>query len=193
MATKGPVYRPEDTHWNPYGAAAAIGAMVESVAPGVWAPEDIGPAPPREVVGGLTKMMGLTRTESVPRLEYDRSDGGSDAVTTMTVSAPRVEHWLTTGGAATVDGRTLIVGDSFFGGMLEHFAPWFAEIVYVPVQRIGCHDALEEIGEIDRVILERVERVAYGTNYEKLMAPLLAHLAGEPLPPEPDSCVVAEE
>ena len=194
-----PVYRPHDTHWNPYGAAAAIGSIVESVSPGVWSREDIDPGPGYEVVGGLSRMLGLINTELVPGLTSDRADGDAGPVTSTTTLAPRVKRMVTTGGAPTVQGRTLIVGDSFFGGVLDHFAPWFADIIYVPVQRIGCHDALAVIDEVDRVILERVERVAYGAgpesgvDYEALMAPLLAHLAGEPLPPESDSCTVAEE
>ena len=132
-------------------------------------------------------------------MTYDRAAGEAGPVPSPTTLAPRVTRLVPAGGAASVQGRTLSGGGGFCGGVLGRFAPGWAVGLCVPVQRIGCHDALAVIDEVDRVILERVERVAYGAgpesgvDYEALLAPLLAHLAGEPLPPGSDSCTEALE
>ena len=137
-------------------------------------------------------MMGLQQTESVPELAYDRGDGEVEPVTTITNPSRHVERRVTTGGAPTVQGRTLIVGDSFFDNLMDHIAPWFADVTFVPVQSIACHDTIKHIGKkVDLVILERVERNAYRTDYEKALKPLkplIAHLGGRALPREPKSC-----
>ncbi|HUP53976.1 MAG TPA: hypothetical protein VM408_00595 [Methylomirabilota bacterium] len=168
-------YYRTDSHWTAEGAAPAIRALVESIQPGLW-----DAAPPVRAgeaahVGDLSVLLGLPETERAG--VFERSGvtltQAEIPVTVKTGGVRPVMRYTATGGAA-VPGTTLVVCDSFMRVIRDDVAPWFADSVWVHVDDLSRHDDLAvQLPAFDRVIVERGERLAYVTDYELMLRPLL--------------------
>ncbi len=173
----GPIYWRSDTHWNDIGALAAIGAIVEAEAPGVWDTDDIRIDGVSPRVGDLSRLIGLPDIELAPRVVIDRggvlSRHDLDAGIVTTPGRELVQYRLA-GGGPTVPGRTLIVYDSAFGVHADLIAPWFADSVWLHVNELIEHPRIvAALPPFDRILVERVERLAYSRDLATTLAPLL--------------------
>lgn len=172
-----PIYWHSDTHWNDVGALAGVRALIDAVAPGVWEPGAIRIDGAAIRIGDLSRQIGLPVREPAPRIVIERAgtltrrelDAGL-------VVAPGREllQYRVSGNDAVVPGRTLIVYDSSFGVHADLIAPWFAESTWLHVNELIEHPSIvAALPAYDRIIVERVERLAYTRDLAVTLAPLL--------------------
>jgi hypothetical protein len=172
-----PVYFDQDSHWTPTGAMAAIEALVESLAPGLWDPSEITIDGTSRYPMELARLMGKPRDGIVPRYVV------RPTVTVEHTTLPTAVHlgnardigvYHATGTDHVVPGRTLFVYDSFFAINRQRITPWFERSVWVHAADLRDHPELADIlPAFDTIVVERVERGAYETNLEQLLAPIL--------------------
>ena len=69
-----------------------------------------------------------------------------------------------------IDGRTLVVYDSFFGTSEERIAPWFRESLWVHYNDLLYHPELvDDLPPFDGIVLERAERHAHSVDAMDLL------------------------
>lgn len=171
-----PLYFRADSHWTPTALMVEVHALVDSLQPGVWQESDVRPGPPLERDQELSRLLGLSKVEVVadvrvrPAMKVVERDV---PLKEHTHAARAVFEFRSTGLEPVVEGRTLIVYDSFFGNYIRHLAPFFRDSVWVHVDDLAANPALAtELGRIDTVIFERVERELYRSNVSALFGPL---------------------
>ena len=124
----------------------------------------------------LARLLGLGRTEKVPdtllrpRMKTVETDV---PVPTKVHAARAVFEFKATGDGPVIEGRTIVVYDSFFGNYIERVARFFGDSVSIHVDDLTRSPSLAaEIGPVDRVIFERVERELYRTRPDALFRAL---------------------
>ena len=165
-----------NSHWTPEGAAPAIRALVESLEPGLWDAAPPVPAGEADHVGDLSALLGLPERERVP--VYERTgmtvEREEIPVTVKSGGIRPVMRYRATGPGAVVPGTTLIVYDSFQQIINDDLTPWFEDSVWLHVDDLSRHGELAaQMPAFDRVIIARGERLAYLTDYEAMLRPLL--------------------
>ena len=174
--TDDPRYFERDSHWTETGAMPAIKALIESIEPGLWASEPPIPAGPKSRLGDLSRLIGLPSREVVET--FDRP-GVTLSATSLPSSyiAPDghvLREFKAVGTDAVIPGRTLIVYDSFFGIVQEDVASWFADSVWLHIDDLSRRSkVVGDLPPFDRVVVTRVERLAYLSNYEQVLHPLV--------------------
>lgn len=171
-----PLYFERDSHWTETGAMPAIRALVESLEPGLWDSAPPAQAGPQTFVGDLSLMVGLPSSQRAPTFERPGVSLSRTTVpTSLDARGQRPVQRFTTGGTqAVVPGRTLILYDSFFGKVQDDVASWFAESVWLHIDDLSLHsDVVGDLPPFDRVVLARTERLAYLTDYAKVLTPLI--------------------
>ena len=169
-----PLYWAQDTHWNSYGMLAAIRSVMDSLDPGVWATDAIvslASADPH--VGDLMRMLGREEPETLPQLTVSRGYQPLEGV-------PGTLRFGAAGDGPVFPGRTLIVGDSFFEGAVRLLAPWFEDFTFVHINTVVDPEVARQLADrgVDTIVLERVERAAYRTDYVAVLEPLIQELGG---------------
>lgn len=171
-----PIYFSQDSHWTPTGALAAIRALVDSLAPGVWDPAEIGTDGTSTYPMELARLMGDPRDAVVPAyvVRPTMTVMASTIPTDVDLSeAPEITAYSTTGDGAVIPGTTLFVYDSFFNINRPRIVPWFEDSIWVHVGDLRAHpDLVADLPPIDRVVVERVERDVYDLDVAKLLEPL---------------------
>jgi hypothetical protein len=77
--------------------------------------------------------------------------------------------------ANAVEGRTLIVYDSYFRTNERRIAPWFRDSVWVHADDLKrSPELVADLPQFDRVVVERVERSVYDIDLDALLAPVIA-------------------
>jgi hypothetical protein len=173
-----PLYFRQDTHWTPLGAMIGTKSLVESLAPGTWDDAQMHIDGFANYDTDLSRLIGLPAKERVARIdvrpgvEVDRT---TIPVNVHLTSAEDIPHYVVPKAAAAVEGRTLIVYDSFFRTNETRIAPWFRDSVWVHADDLKHFPQLAaELPRFDRVVLERVERSVYDIDIDGLLAPLVA-------------------
>jgi hypothetical protein len=172
------LYFRQDTHWTPLGAVIATRALVESLAPGVWDDAEMPVQGFASYDTDLSRLMGLPTKERVPRLVI-RPGVKIERTTVPTSvdlkSARDIGHYTVDPAAPAVEGRTLILYDSFFRTNEARIAPWFRDSVWVHANDLERSPELAaDLGVFDHVVIERVERSAYDVDLDALLAPIIA-------------------
>lgn len=173
-----PLYFRQDTHWTPLGAVIATRALVESLAPGVWDETQMPVEGFASYNTDLSRIMGLPAKERLPRLVV-RPGVDVERTTVSTnvdlKNARDIGHYTVDPAAVAVEGRTLILYDSFFRTNERRIAPWFRDSVWVHTSDLEESPELAaDLPAFDHVIIERVERSAYDVDLEALLAPIIA-------------------
>lgn len=171
-----PLYWLADTHWTARGALPAIERLVERLQPGAWDGAVVVAGAPGERLGDLSRLIGLPRTEAAPRFAFlDGRVTEREALptTVVEVRGRELARFRVTGASSLVEGTTLIVHDSSFGVHAGLIAAWFEESVWLHVNELIEHPAIvEDLPPFDRIVVERVERLAGSRDYEVLLGPL---------------------
>ena len=90
-------------------------------------------------------------------------------------SARDIPHYRVEAGAAAVEGRTLIIYDSFFRSNVTRIAPWFRDSVWVHADDLKHFPQIAaDLPPFDHIVLERVERSVYDIDIDTLLAPVIA-------------------
>ena len=174
--TLGSLYFDQDSHWKPRALAAEVQALVDSLRPGVWNDADAVPQGVYRSGQELARLLGLSRDEKIPdtRLRPDVKAVETDVPVSTKIHAARaVFDFKATGNEPMIGGRTLIVYDSFFGNYIDRVARFFDDSVWIHVDDLTRNPSLAtEVGPVDRVIFERVERELYRTRTDVLFQAL---------------------
>ena len=181
------LYYATDTHWTPSGAMVAIRALIESIEPEVWADADVVTDGRLRRRTDLAALIGLSRFESTPRIRVrgEMTQERTDVpVPTEIANARSIFRVQARGEGPLIEGRTIIVYDSFFGIYVPLIAPFFADTTWVHVGDLLNHPELgTALGTFDTVILERVERGLYETDVETVLRALERPAVGALAPP----------
>jgi SGNH hydrolase-like domain, acetyltransferase AlgX len=173
-----PLYFRQDTHWTPLGAVIATRALVESLAPGIWDDAQMPIQGFTNVDTDLSRLIGLPRKERVPRLVVRPGvDVERTSVPTEVdlKSARDIGHYVVDRKAKAVEGRTLIVYDSYFRTNERRIAPWFRDSVWVHADDLKrSPELVADLPRFDHVVVERVERSVYDIDLDALLAPVIA-------------------
>jgi hypothetical protein len=157
------LYLTGDSHWNSAGASLFAGLVIDRLArdgaaPGVtFAPNEL-VGEHRDHTDDLYRLMGVTRTESTLRLESVRA-GVATTHETELVLGFSVQRWMSTSAEASlVEGRTLILHDSFFAAEAPILAPYFADLTALPLDILDRPGALAAPDGYDLVLVMQVQR-----------------------------------
>jgi hypothetical protein len=173
-----PLYFRQDTHWTPLGAVIATRALVEALAHGVWDETQMPVEGFASYNTDLSRIMGLPAKERIPRLVV-RPGVDVERTTVSTnvdlKNARDIGHYTVDPAVAAVEGRTLILYDSYFRTNERRIAPWFRDSVWVHASDLEESPELAaDLPAFDHVVIERVERSAYDVDLEVLLAPIIA-------------------
>jgi SGNH hydrolase-like domain, acetyltransferase AlgX len=159
------VYLRTDTHWTKLGSAMYAQAVAARLDPELAGRLRLYPVR-ISAVGDLTKLIGLTSPELVTSVSL--SSGGTvlsnpAAATAGVLKAnPRPVSWVTRPSDGLVQGRTLLLGDSFTNAALASLQPLFADGRFVSVGRFPERLIVGEIESSDTVVIEVVQRDVVG-------------------------------
>ncbi len=178
------LYWHQDSHWTPIGATPAIRALVDAAGPGIWDESAVRVDGVLDRATELSRLIGLPRTEPVPRVVVERAKTlertvvvRPSAIGAGTEPEPGervVFRYRGVGPDAVIPGTTVFVYDSFFGLYVSMIAPWFEDTIWVHVSDLAAHPELvDAIPSIDRLIVQAVEREAYDRPYATLLEPFL--------------------
>jgi alginate O-acetyltransferase complex protein AlgJ len=172
-----PLYFSQDSHWTPAGALPAIGALVESLAPGVWDPREITIDGRTHYPMELARLMGKPRDAILPKYIVRPSVSVEETVLPTAAdlgNARDIEVYTTSGSERVVPGTTLVVYDSFLNINKRRVTPWFEKTVWVHAGDLRDFPQIAaDLPPLDTIVLVRVERGAYDTNVETLLRPIL--------------------
>jgi hypothetical protein len=156
------VYQFRDSHWNQQGAALFAGLLVNRLSsdgvapPGAWEADDVVDGYTFKHKDDLFGFMGLVDYNDMvqmvserPGVATTRVDEKHDGVTT--------HRWVST-GPGLIEGRTLVLHDSFFLVNGDMLAPYFADLTALPLTAIGTPGDLATIDGYDHVIVLQVQR-----------------------------------
>lgn len=171
-----PIYHPRDTHWTGAGAALFVERMVDSLDPGLWRDGALRVAGTADFEPDLTRLLGLPQRVEVPEFEIVR-----DGVTT-TVSAevpvegaqPIRRSTSRTTGEGLVEGRSVVIYDSFGLSAIDLVQPFFADVSFVHWNAVDSPEAEALLDAADTVVAQGAEREVTWRVREKLDASGLA-------------------
>jgi hypothetical protein len=159
------VYARTDTHWTGVGAAMYAQALASHLDPELTPRLRLHPKRITKV-GDLMKLAGLTSPESMTSATV--STGGTvglspEAATGDSAQAlPKDGKWVTRPKKGLVQGRTLLLGDSFTGAALTNLRPLFAQGSFVTFSHASESRLVSEIEASDTVVIEVVQRAVVG-------------------------------
>ncbi len=179
-----PIYHPRDTHWTMEGGAIYVERLIEALEPGLWNDAELVETGQQDIVPDLTRLLGLPQTEQETAFAVRRS--GVETTENAPQPVEQVEFPIrnftsTSSGAALVEGRTLLVYDSFTLPVIDLLAPFFADVTFVHWNALGIADVAALVEASDRVVIEGAEREFTWRMGEKLR-PLSDELS-DGLPP----------
>jgi alginate O-acetyltransferase complex protein AlgJ len=167
------VWRPNDTHWGPAGAAVFSKTVAEAIEPGLAETSRITAGPLANLPGDLSQMLGdlkqdPTLTATIERdgvtLRVDGSVIEQSQVPDLDYGPVTVTASAT--GAPMIPGKTLLLGDSFFEASRLQFPGYYSSLTYIHNMSAEVPGAADAVGallaESDTLIFEMVERSAAG-------------------------------
>lgn len=159
-------YWQTDSHWSPAGAAVYAHAVADRLSPGL-ASRLTTTKKVTTYRGDLSKLSGLEiqETSTQPTL--------STGVVHLDPFAKRwvkegvyygSQHWTTTPGTGLIQGRTLLLGDSFGYEAVPNLRPLFADGTFVWTRLETPSTIAKRVAAADTVIIEVVQRGLVLTN-----------------------------
>jgi hypothetical protein len=156
----GGVYLDRDTHWTEYGGMSMVEQIVERVAPGLYDPAEVTVAGVEPLEGDLTRILGLPETYDVVDLAVDRLGVSTTELDEQAVdgSYPIRRFVSDAPTAPMVEGRTVMLFDSFSFPIIEEMTPYFEELTLVHWDAVGSVDVAGLMAEADHVVVQVAER-----------------------------------
>jgi hypothetical protein len=161
------VFLRTDTHWTLLGGAIYAQAVAARLDPELA--RRLRLTPERMIkAGDMTALIGLNSSESVMSASLS---SGATALPDPKKAAKDVrrrpiyepDSWVTRPGKGLVQGRTLLLGDSFTTiGALTSLRPLFAQGTFVWVKHAPAGLVISEIRASDTVVIEVVQRTVVG-------------------------------
>jgi len=160
VAGQQPFWR-TDTHWTPAGGAIVAREIADHLQPS-------GAEPPSATSGTISRtgdlmlLAGLTAKESQPQVELTNgatvTPDPQFATYDPTQMVFKKQHWTTSPSTGLVQGKTLILGDSFAYTAMGNLRPLFADGTFLWTGQVSHDEIVSGIKESDTVIIELVQR-----------------------------------
>lgn len=156
------VFYRTDTHWTQRGAFPYVRAVVRGArgdAAVAARGRDLVEAAPRDFVGDLTRVQGDPRVTRERVFVVRRAGGGRvqrEAVTVAGIAGQRTR--IEGGQAPVVQGRTLLLADSFGLTVPDLLPPYFADLTALSWGSGQAATLRDAIAGADTVVLQIVER-----------------------------------
>jgi len=160
-ASSEPIYHPRDTHWTQLGSLVMVEELVDSLAPGQYRPEDIMVTGTRSFQPDLVRLLGLDHPVEEASIVVQRADIEVEEGLPMPIEGERsARRFTTSGDAATIEGRTVMIYDSFTGvpGAFELLAPHYRDITFVHWDTFIATGGVRWLVDADHVMVEVAER-----------------------------------
>jgi hypothetical protein len=164
-AHPGKVFQRGDSHWTSQGALVWSKAVINRLIESGEAPASLRKAPiatrlPDEPADNdLYRLMGITRTETVPVWQVIRPQV---KITDKSVPSPSgrgvAEFHSVSADAPLIKGRTLVVNDSFFSRAEGELAPYFSDLTVLHWSDFMTAVQKGNLPHFDRIIIETVQR-----------------------------------
>jgi hypothetical protein len=166
------LYRKTDTHWNNTGALIYARMLADALDREIWPTTQVRDLGPALMNSDLSDLLGAAHHETADTLAVDRS-----GVKSVTDTPGRIVN--TTTGAPLVNGRTLLVSDSFTDASRFAVTPFFANAYLLNSQAAKTEpDTLAAaIKDSNVVVVEIVEREVVGGQSPMLTTEFLDRLA----------------
>ncbi|GAB6900970.1 hypothetical protein JCM9957A_40600 [Kineosporia succinea] len=161
----GSVFQKGDSHWSSKGALVWSKTVIDALIARGEAPADLSGAPDAVQVqdeqadNDLYRLMGITKKAMVPVYGVTRDDVTIRAHTEESPSGRGVavfRAWSTT--APMIEGRTLIVNDSFISRAEGLLAPYFTNLEVMHWSDFLTAVQDDDLPGFDRIIIETVQR-----------------------------------
>lgn len=155
------LYWNHDTHWKPSGMVIAVEQIVNSLQPGLWQADCIHEAGTRRIQGDLMGNYLLLPFEESATDFVVRRPGMTPSSVSSTF-APNfhfspIRRFKTEGGPV-IEGRTVVIGDSFIHGTMDLLTPWFEDITFAHLDHLGSPQLAEHLLECQTLIISVIER-----------------------------------
>lgn len=161
------VYRRNDTHWGPQGAAAYAQALTGRLDPSLAQGTHVVAGGTVEAPGDLAPMIGERRTDTEPQVVIHR-DGvtpvGRDSLDYPQMPYSPMTFTDATTAAPLFQPHTLILGDSFTTASRAMLGPYFAHATLLHEEAAGPYPqaVAKLMVDNDVVVVEIVERAIAG-------------------------------
>jgi len=162
QAAGNPTYWNTDTHWSSVGSALLAHGVADKLGVGLDNRIELRRTE-RTKTGDLTTLAGLTFEETAPATVVDtgarvRETAESDAYDPKT-PVYGVHRWTAAPGKGLVQGRSLLVGDSFTYFALDNLRPLFTRGEFLWLAHPATPEQIiDGIVRSDTVVLELVQR-----------------------------------
>jgi hypothetical protein len=171
-ASPEPIYYPRDTHWDQFGASRFVEEVARSLGEDLWHAEDVEQVGLRPFEPDLTRLLGLPQTIEVPELAVVRPGVASSAWEETPVEGAeailRATSTSSSGERDLVEGRSVVLYDSFGLAALDLLKPFFADVAFVHWNALGDPAVEALLDEADTVVAEGAEREFTWRMREKL-------------------------
>ncbi|MPY95228.1 MAG: hypothetical protein GEV08_19875 [Acidimicrobiia bacterium] len=171
-----PVYHQRDTHWNAVGASRFVAEVVRSLDPDLEPDDELRQVGTVPFELDLTRLLGLPQTVQIPQFQAVRPGVTTTAGEERTVqgAVPLLRYTSSSTGAGVVDGRSVVIYDSFGLAALDLLAPFFADVTFVHWNALGDPQVEALLDGADTVVAEGAEREFTWRMADKLQATGLA-------------------
>lgn len=156
------VYWKTDTHWNSVGAALFATAIAQQLDPDVATTLELTDTVVRRR-GDLFEMVGLPFAEQAPGVVLGTGGEVAEVGDSSRFDPDRdvypMNKWRTGPAGTRIQGRSLLIGDSFTYYALDVLRPLFAEGTFFWTGKSGpTSSLLDQIEAADTVVIESVQR-----------------------------------
>ena len=163
------IFLPGDSHWTSEGSLIWAQALIRGLVAQGDAPPELAGAPKAErggqvaADGDLYRLMGISRPGTVPEFLVKRPEVNIRAKSLPSPSGRGVavfKAWPADASdpAPLVEGRTLVVDDSFFSRAEGQLAPYFQDLQVMHWADFLTYLQRGELPAFDRIVLETVQR-----------------------------------
>jgi alginate O-acetyltransferase complex protein AlgJ len=161
--TGDPIYRPNDTHWGPLGAAVYVQQLAQRLDPALGASTSVADAGQATEPGDLSAMIGTPKDDKVTNVQLERP--GVTPVGRDSLAVPEMPYSPETFRNKTSDAplfqpRTFVLGDSFTNASTAMIGQLFSSITLLHNEVAGPYPqaVADTMADSDVVVYEIVER-----------------------------------
>ena len=147
-----------DTHWNANRMLVAVHQVLERVQPGVWDSKAV-VADGQSLKHGDLMSGYLLQSDATLHADYRIAKPEPEKVEAFFVNGFADISRYRSSAPGTVKGKTLVIIDSFVGGAIYLWAPWFEDVTFAHFSATGSQELADRISQCDTLVFTSVERL----------------------------------
>ena len=157
------LFQPGDTHHTDLGAMVMAKAVLSSIRPGIWRDEEVVFVEDVWRPADLHNFAGITGADELHRI-YRLEREGVESIATEWLDDSEdplrpVRLRSASRDREMIDGRALVIHDSFIGTTLRPvFRQFFEDLTYRHIDRVSAADLRSAMEEFDVIIIEGAVR-----------------------------------